>query len=188
MMIGLGTLSVRDYRNDMHAPMLHEGEFKPAQISTHGPAGSFGAVLFIEKEGFIPLFQQSRLAERFDIAIMSTKGLSNTAARSLVNRICGGRGLPLFVLHDFDKSGFSILGTLQRETRRFSFQNNHIVIDLGLRLADVRDLGLVSEKAFDRGNESSRRQNLRENGASREEVEFLLENRVELNALAYPID
>jgi hypothetical protein len=182
--IGLGTLSVRNYSNGIHPPRLVAAELKPAQVSTHGPAGSFGAVLFIEKEGFMPLFEESKLAERFDLAIMSTKGLSNTAARSLIDRICGGRGIPLFVLHDFDKSGFSILGTLQRETRRFSFKHQHKVIDLGLRLTDVEELGLESEEAFDRGNEWSRRQNLRENGASPEEIEFLLDNRVELNALA----
>jgi hypothetical protein len=182
--IGLGTLSVRNYFNAMHPPRLVEAQIEPAHISTHGPAGSFGAILFIEKEGFMPLFEESNLAERFDMAIMSTKGLSNTAARSLIDKICGGRDIPLFVLHDFDKSGFSILGTLQRETRRFSFQNNHRVIDLGLRLADVEELGLESEEAFDRGDEWSRRANLRENGASQDEVEFLLDSRVELNALA----
>jgi hypothetical protein len=181
--IGLGTLSVRNYINTMHPPRLAEARMEPAHILTHGPAGSFGAILFIEKEGFMPLFEESNLAERFDLAIMSTKGLSNTAARSLIDSICGGREIPLFVLHDFDKSGFSILGTLQRETRRFSFQNNHRVIDLGLRLADVEELGLESEEAFDRGDEWARRANLRENGASQDEVEFLLEKRVELNAL-----
>jgi hypothetical protein len=181
--IGLGTLSVRNYFNTMHPPRLMEARIEPAHISTHGPAGSFGAILFIEKEGFMPLFEESNLAERFDLAIMSTKGLSNTAARSLIDSICGGRDIPLFVLHDFDKSGFSILGTLQRETRRFSFQNTHTVIDLGLRLADVEELGLESEEAFDRGDEWARRANLRENGGSQDEVEFLLENRVELNAL-----
>ena len=91
--------------------------------------------------------------------------------------------MPLFVLHDFDKSGFSILGTLQRATRRFSFRHDHLVIDLGLRLADVEELGLESEAAFDRGDEWARRANLRENGASEKEIEFLLEKRVELNAL-----
>ena len=58
------------------------------------------------------------------------------------------------------------------------------MIDLGLRLADVEELGLESEEAFDRGDEWSRRANLRENGASQDEVEFLLDSRVELNALA----
>jgi hypothetical protein len=59
------------------------------------------------------------------------------------------------------------------------------MIDLGLRLADVRELGLESsaEAVFDRGRDSAKRENLRLNGATREEVEFLLVQRVELNAL-----
>jgi hypothetical protein len=38
-------------------------------------------VLFIEKEGFMPLFERVHLAERYEIADMSTKGMSVTAAR-----------------------------------------------------------------------------------------------------------
>jgi DNA topoisomerase VI subunit A len=72
----------------------------------HGPDGLFGAVLFVEKEGFMPLFEATRLADRYDIAIMSTKGLSVTAARRLVDQMCGRYKIPLLVLHDFDKSGF----------------------------------------------------------------------------------
>jgi hypothetical protein len=182
-LIGLGTLSVRRYLGEIHEPKFLAAELKPAKVSTRGPVGAFGAVLFVEKEGFMPLFNAVHLAERYDIAIMSTKGVSNTAARTLIDSVCGASSVPLLVLHDFDKSGFSILGTLQRETRRFSFQNDHKVIDLGLRLKDVEELGLDAEEAFDRGDEFSKRANLRENGASEEEVEFLLEQRVELNAL-----
>ena len=47
--------------------------------------------------------------------------------------------MPLLVLHDFDKSGFSILGTLRRDTRRYAFRNRIEVVDLGLRLEDVED-------------------------------------------------
>ncbi len=93
--IGLGTLNVRNYLGGMHQPKLYEAELKPAGISTRGPAGSYGAVMFTEKEGFNPLFEASGLAKRFDIALMSTKGLSNTAARTLIDSICGGHDVPL---------------------------------------------------------------------------------------------
>ena len=49
----------------------------------------FGAVLFIEKEGFLPLFHRVRLAERYDLAIMSTKGMRVVAARHAGGRVCG---------------------------------------------------------------------------------------------------
>jgi hypothetical protein len=113
---------------------------------------------------------------------MSTKGLSNTAARLLVDDMCGRYGIPLLVLHDFDKAGFSIVGTLKQSNRRYEFQNNIEVIDLGLRRADVEDL--ETEDAFDQGSEEKISANLRANGATEEEVEFLLTSRVELNAFA----
>ena len=98
-------------------------------------------MLFIEKEGFQPLFERVRLAEHHDIAIMSTKGVSVTAARLLVDRMCSAHSIPLLVLHDFDVAGFTILDTLRRDTRRYQFESDFEVIDLGLRLADVRGIG-----------------------------------------------
>src|SRR5262249_49445180 len=146
----------------------------------------FGAVLFVEKEGCDEILREAQIARRYDIAIMSTKGLSVTAARYLVDRMCGEYGIPVLVLHDFDKSGFSILGTLSNSNRRYSFMHNINVIDLGLRLADVEAFGLEDryEDAFDKGSRESRRRNLLANGATREEAEILLDQRIELNALA----
>jgi hypothetical protein len=50
--------------------------------------------LFIEKEGFAPLFKSSGIAERFDIAVMSTKGMSVVAARALVDKMCSDMRKP----------------------------------------------------------------------------------------------
>ena len=78
-------------------------------------------MLFIEKEGFDDLFDAVQLRERYDLAIMSTKGMSVTAARELVDGY-GQAGIPVFVLHDFDKSGLSIAHTLGTSSRRYTFQ------------------------------------------------------------------
>jgi len=110
--IGLGTLKVRHYQSKIDEISFEEPSLRRGSVVTSGPDGCFGAVLFIEKEGFLPLFESVNLAERFDIALMSTKGLSVTAARHLVDEMCGGHGIPLLVLHDFDKAGFSIVRTL----------------------------------------------------------------------------
>lgn len=179
--IGLGTLNVREYLDQRHEIDFKEPSFQRGDIVTSGPDGCYGAVLFIEKEGFMPLFQAVHLAERFDIALMSTKGMSVTAARHLIDEVCGSPKIPLLVLHDFDKSGFSIVGTLQRNTRRYTFVNQIEVIDLGLRLRDIN--GLQSERAFDKGDRDRRAWNLRDNGATGAEVKYLLDNRVELNAM-----
>ena len=140
-------------------------------------------MLFIEKEGFGPLFAAERLAERYDLAIMSTKGMSVTAARMLLDKLCYRSLKLILVLHDFDVSGFSIFGTLGTTNRRYCFANNVPVIDIGLRLADVELIGLESEPTDVSGNWWEREQTLRRHGATPEEIAFLKSDRVELNAM-----
>jgi hypothetical protein len=152
-------------------------------------------LLFIEKEGFAPILKAAQIEEKFDIAIMSTKGMSVTAARHLIDTMCADYDIPLFILHDFDKSGFSIAGTLQRDTRRYEFQNSIEIIDLGLSLADVEAMGLESEYQHQpKGRRHALEENLRTNGASEEEIAFMFRDfdalrstrRVELNAMTSP--
>jgi hypothetical protein len=71
----------------------------------------------------------------------------------------------------------------RRETRRYMFSNSIQVIDLGLRLGDIE--GLEQEPAAaTKTNDESLRDQLSQNGATPQEIEFLLNNRVELNAMA----
>lgn len=189
--VPLGTLDVRHYHNKMDKK---DDDATWSRIKksypTCGPDNRYGAVLFIEKEGFLPLFRAVKLAERYDLAIMSTKGQSTTAARELVEDVCGDRGIPLLVLRDFDVAGFSIAASFQKDARRYQFRRSFSVIDLGIRLADVRQWNLVSEGD---GWGYDPRKKLAENGATDEEIAFLCEggskgnyygNRVELNAFA----
>lgn len=182
---GLGTLNVRRYLQGNTGPVLEDAGFRDAEIKTHGPDGRFDAVLFVEKEGFSPIFEAAKLAEKFDIAIMSSKGMSVTAARMLADRMCAKYDIPLLTLHDFDIAGFSIGKTIGSDTRRYNFQNQIRVVDLGLRLTDVKALDLDSE-AVSLGNaaEDKLRDRLRRNGALAEEIDCLMSGqRVELNAM-----
>jgi len=150
---------------------------------TYGPENRYRAILFIEKEGFDPLLRAAQIAERFDIAIMSTKGMSTTAARQLLDQL-SPRVEQILVLHDFDVSGFTICGTLGRNSRRYQFRNKAIrVIDIGLRLADVQALDLQSEPVAVSGKWTSRAKTLAQYGATGEEIAFLRDQRVELNAM-----
>ena len=186
--IGIGTLQVRDYLDGFSMPsgLQDAGTHLSTLFPTVGPSGCFCNVLFLEKEGFMPLLDSARIAERFDLAIMSTKGLSSTSARRLMESMPGVRFL---TLHDFDKAGFSIVGTLQRDTHRYQFKNPPEIIDLGIRLEDVRRLKLESEP-FTIKPEAA--ENLRENGATEDEIKFMLGDgdgqgqRVELNAMTSP--
>jgi hypothetical protein len=165
----------------MSRPTITGADFSDAKVHIVGPSGNLAGVLFCEKEGFGPLFKEVNLANRYDLMIISTKGASVTAARKLIDRICGG-GLPLFVLHDFDVAGFMILKTLHSDTRRYQFGSYIEPIDLGLRLADID--GLESEPAAaTKTSDDKLREQLAQNGATEDEIDFLLSDRVELNAM-----
>ena len=180
--IGVGTIEIGNYLHAMKAPEVIAAEFAGANVDIIGPSGNISAVLFIEKEGFGPLFKAVNLADRHDLMIISTKGVSVTAARLLVDEVCGGNDIPLLVLHDFDIAGFMILGTLQRDTRRYQFSNSFKMIDLGLRLEDIA--GLEREPAaMTKTGEADLRAQLAANAATPNEIEILLRERVELNAM-----
>jgi hypothetical protein len=97
----------------------------------------------------------------------------------MLDTLCSDHGVKLLVLHDFDKTGFSILNTLVTDTWRYQYANKIEVIDLGIRLEDTA--GLVSERVT---LPASAADNLRASGATDAEVQFLLTRRVELNAFA----
>jgi hypothetical protein len=180
--IGCGTIEVGNYLHAMKEPDIVPADFSDANVEVIGPDGGISAVLFCEKEGFNPLFKAVNLTNRYDLMVVSTKGVSVTAARQLIDSICGDNNLPLFVLHDFDVAGFMIFGTLQRDTRRYQFANAVEVIDLGLRLADIA--GLEREPAAaSRSSENILRGQLAENGATDAEIAILIHERVELNAM-----
>jgi hypothetical protein len=115
------------------------------------------------------------LAKRYDIAVMSSKGMSVTAARILVDTLC--TNIPLLVLHDFDSAGIIIKDTLENDTRRYSYKSPPNVTDLGLHYDDIE--GLTPEPHS--SNISDER--LREAGLSAAAIEFLSSQRVELNAM-----
>jgi hypothetical protein len=123
----------------------------------------------------MPLFERVGLAKRFDLAIMSAKGMSNTASRMLVNAICSG--VPLLVLHDFDSAGIIIKDTLQNDTRRYSYTTPPNVIDLGLQYPDID--GLLSEPNDSKISD----ERLRQAGLGQDAINFLSTQRVELNAM-----
>jgi len=192
--VDLGTVAVRQYINAWTRDFDEKlrGFRIENDCPTTGPCNRFNFALFIEKEGFNELLQVANIARRFDIAIMSTKGMSVTASRTLIEKLSEA-GVTVLVLHDFDKAGFSIVDTLRSNTRRYEFKTRPKVIDLGLRLDDVVAMGLESE-SVEYGSEIDPRERLRQRGATEDECNFLVQERrpakswigerVELNAMA----
>jgi DNA topoisomerase VI subunit A len=159
----------------------------PIQWPSMAEGQRYAAVLYIEKEGFEPLLQEAKIAERYDLAILSCKGQSVVAARKLVDNVCAKNGgVPLFVVHDFDKAGFEIAECLTKvslaaeytDRVAYRFENEIDVTDFGLRLVDVEKYGLASEKC--KGNRGT-------SAMTKAEREFLQSGRrVELNAFTAP--
>jgi hypothetical protein len=194
--VPIGTLEVRQYL-DERPEFVDEDEADVdvadnSRFPTKGPENRYNTVLFVEKEGFAPLLKRAQIAERFDVAIMSTKGMSTTAARMLLDSLVDRGVQKVLVLHDFDVSGFSIFGTLATDGRRYCFSNDVPIFDLGLRLVDVEAMGLQSEPVVFETPRTKRKKSdtLHRHGATAEEVAFLMGaelskrgSRVELNAM-----
>jgi hypothetical protein len=193
--IGIGTFAVRDYMSKWSQDIDDslEGVSLREDIDTCGPANRYQFALFVEKEGFDALLASAQIQERYDVSLMSTKGMSVTAARQLVEKL-SQEGVTVLVLHDFDKAGISILHTLRANTRRHKYAKKPKVIDIGLRLKDVNQLGLTGERVTYQSKVDPKI-NLRKSGATRAECDFLASGgragkwegrRVELNELTSP--
>jgi hypothetical protein len=121
--VPLGTLDVADYELPEHV---------------------FNKILYVEKEGFDPIWKESKLAERYDMAIASGKGYPVVAVRSLFARTQCDGDYRLFVLHDGDPDGYGIARTISTATSRMPHYNVE-VIDLGLTVADALERDLPTE-------------------------------------------
>jgi hypothetical protein len=154
------------------------------------PAHTFDKILYIEKEGFEPLLEDAKIAERYELAVLSCKGQSVVAARKFVDHVCReDGGVPLFVVHDFDKYGFEISeclirvsgAALENNLVKYQFDNKIRVSDLGLRLADVDKYQLQSEHVMFKGDFAWN------SICTADEQAYLRSNRrVELNAFTSP--
>ncbi|MFH0942661.1 MAG: hypothetical protein V1810_00625 [Candidatus Beckwithbacteria bacterium] len=184
--VPLGGIDVLEYANGWRSDFdVFEDNIFSVGIKTFGPKLRYGSVLFIEKEGFSEILDDIGIAEKFDIAIMSTKGLPVGAACKLASKLAVES--KILVLHDFDLAGFKILQTLRHGTR---LAPGTEVTDIGFRLSDVS--GLQSE-VVEYKQSIDPRIYLQGCGATKEECDFLVRRqqgmkawigqRVELNAM-----
>lgn len=150
--IGIGTLSVSQY-----ITRLGEGpasfDVEPSfsidtdagtMTASRNPAHRFSALIFVEKEGYTELIQKAGIANEFDVAFASTKGMPTEAVRRLVDALAF-YGVKTFCLHDFDPAGLTIANTLSTSNDRYTFTNDLDFVDMGVRLIHAEALGLDSE-------------------------------------------
>jgi hypothetical protein len=181
--IPIGTLEVRQYLGDRPKLGSAVEVSSDALYPTMGPEDRYKTILFIEKEGFDPILEAAQIANRFDVSVMSTKGMSVSASRLLLDRLVDRGVTKVLVLHDFDVSGFSIFGTLGTSSARYRFRNKVPIIDIGLRLADIEAIDLLSEPFATNSDWRKVSHTLKRHGATAEEIAFLKDARVELNAM-----
>ena len=190
--VGLGGIEIREYEEKWKKHFKVLPELKSEEkIKTKGPTNRFNTVLFIEKEGFTEMLMEAGIFEKYDMAFMSTKGMPTDASCDL-NEWFSRKNVKIFVLRDFDLAGFKIVRTLKKGTQLTQGSN---VIDMGLRLKDVQDMGLESESVT--YNQSKDPKEYLEDycEATEEECKFLVESndsyferswngqRVELNMM-----
>lgn len=187
LVIPMGGLGVERYTKQWVSSFEVFGRHKENKlIDTFGAANRYSAVLFLEKEGFNELLQSAGILEKYDLAIMSTKGVPNKAACDLIEQL-DAKGVRIFALHDFDLAGFTIIKTLREGVRLSNGTKN--VIELGLRYEDIE--GLQSEHVTYNRTKNPRYYLRTFCNATKEEAEFLVAGsrgnswfgkRVELNA------
>ena len=95
-------------------PISMWGEWEPF---TSGPHNRFGGVIVVEKGGIADVLQQVGLDRRHDVAIVGNEGQSVEAELKLVDA-CGRAEVPVFLLTDFDRQGFTIAENLRAGTWR----------------------------------------------------------------------
>jgi hypothetical protein len=194
--VPVGTLDIEDQLSEEARRFGPFDSLNGKLLNVQWPSLAAGqryqAVLYIEKEGFEPLLEEGRIADRYDLAIISCKGQSVVAARRFVDQVCAlGGGVPLLVVHDFDKAGFEISQRLTRvspwaeanDRVTYRFRNAIDVTDLGLRLEDVEEYGLD-----DKAEECEFKGGFAPDSIATDEEKDFLESgsRVELNAFTSP--
>jgi hypothetical protein len=192
--VGLGTAEVAAYRSGWTNGLslgdtdLDVPDWKAA---THGPHHRYSAVVAVEKGGIADLLRQANLHNRRDVAVIGNEGQSVEAELVLADAF-GRQGVPIFLLTDFDRQGFTITANLRAGTWRHRYRHRVQVIHVGLRLAQIdafgglasrKPGGLEDEPIGEGALKHVSDDRLRECGATEAEIEVLHTRRVELNAL-----
>jgi hypothetical protein len=184
--IGLGTTEVAHYRARWTNGLdLADTDFDMPEwkVQTHGPQYRYGAVVAVEKGGIADVLRQTGVHDRNDVAIIGNEGQSVEAELVLADAL-GDADVPIFLLTDFDRQGFTIAENLRAGTWRHRYRNRVKVIHVGLKLEQIENFGGLEDEPI--GENTLKHvgdDRLRECGATAEEVALLRTRRVELNAL-----
>ncbi len=177
-------LMYRDERGTLYHP--HSGQDIPigtiAVENYQKPVWTFNKILYIEKEGFFNVLKEKKIPEKYDMALLTSKGYASRAVKDLLDALGENseEEITFFCIHDADAYGTTIYDTLQNETKARPGRKVKI-INLGLDPEEAVSMGLEIEKAGKTGR--------RKGVASYIDPEWeswLQYYRVELNAMSTP--
>jgi hypothetical protein len=108
------------------------------------PPYTFNKLLYVEKRGQVPLLKAAKIAERYDMALVTEAGFATVAARTLLSAGSKEERYQVFCLHDADYPGYNILRTLREATERMP-EHSMEVHDIGLTVEQVVAAGKTPE-------------------------------------------
>ncbi len=159
------------------------------------PPYTFNKLLYVEKRGQVPLLQAARLAERYDMALVTEAGFATVAARTLLSAGSTDEQYQVFCLHDADYPGYNILRTLREATARMP-EHSMEVYDIGLTVEQVIEAdktpetytrtSKVPEKLIPLLNDVEREWFLGEHLGKKGNKDIYSSNRFELDDLTAP--
>lgn len=183
----------RDPRGTLYHPHLNQ-EIPLGTIAVNNyerPKWTFNKILYCEKEGFFPILRDAKFPERFDCALLSSKGYASRAVKDLFDLLGEtDEEILFFCIHDSDSAGTMIYETLQEETLSRAGRKVK-VINLGLDPWEAINMGLEIETFETKSKRPVARyvKDYNYNNDDYEEidyVEWLQTNRIELNAMTTP--
>jgi hypothetical protein len=179
----------RDPRGTLYHPHLKQ-EIPLGTIAVseyERPEWTFNKIIYSEKEGFFTILKDAKFPERYDCALLTSKGYASRAVKDLFDLLGDtDEEIQFFCIHDADAAGTKIYETLQEATLSRAARRIK-VINIGLESWEAEDMGLEVESFNKKGRkpvaEYVRDYDYDNNTDWRE---WLQNNRTELNAMTTP--
>jgi hypothetical protein len=125
----------RDYDNKLQIQTSTSLDFSPELLYNH--------ILFIEKQGFTQLLQESGLLKKLNLGLICSQGFATRSAKELIQYF-NSLGMKVYCLHDCDLSGNRIYHNLINSSNTFKHPLD--VIDIGITVQDVHDYDKLPEQ------------------------------------------
>jgi len=139
----------RDDRGSIYHPHDTDGLLSLGDLTVERyerPPWTFNKILYIEKEGFFQILRDEQWPEKYDCALITSKGQSTRAAKDLIDLLVeSSEEINVFLIHDADAYGTVIYESFQEETRTRGARKIK-VINLGLEPWEALEMDLQIEK------------------------------------------